>query len=104
MIVKPTCWMPNVAHQFMQFKGADETIVVRRLAKMDMDSDIKLKLCWSLAAYLVTVNPGRYEYFFDVATSNTQAMEAWNHVYPDLLHTHLLCPDHYEHYARSGLA
>ena len=48
-----------IACLFMEFEGADETIVVGRLAQMDMDSEVKSTLCWSLAAYLVTVQPDR---------------------------------------------
>ena len=36
----------TICRHFMQFKGADETIVVGRLAEMDMDSDLKLQLCF----------------------------------------------------------
>ena len=64
---------------FMQFEGADESIVVGRLTEMGMAGKLKMALCWSLAEYLVTVQPGRYEYFFDVADSeeeqNTKAFQ-----------------------------
>ena len=61
-----------VLANYERFAGADESEVVRFLAKSSIGKSLVVSVCQSLAKYLVLHKPAGYEYFFDVADTESE--------------------------------
>ena len=64
-----------------------------------------VQLCTIRAPRVLSNAPrARRARFIIILRIHKQWKHGTMHVCPDLLHIHLLCPEHYEHYARSDVA